>query len=110
MTQSAVSQLPDSAGVRNGDLLLISRQSGAGWISCRAALSYVLTWLGVGRAGGVAPLDGNGALVLNAVSVMHVDSSGHVILDVTLPASDPGVKNALWTQGGVLLLSMGPTS
>lgn len=110
MTQIAVSQLPDSVDVRNGDLLLVSRQSGTGWTSCRAALSYVLAWLGVGKAGGIAPLDGGGALVLNGVAALHVDGSGHLILDVTVPTVDPGVKNALWTQGGVLLLSAGPTS
>lgn len=110
MTQIAVSQLPDSADVRNGDLLLVSRRSGAGWTSCRAALSYVLAWLGVGKAGGIAPLDGDGALMLNGVAALHVDEGGRLILDVALPTADPGVKNALWTQGGVLLLSAGPTS
>ncbi|GBQ90378.1 hypothetical protein AA13595_2877 [Gluconacetobacter johannae DSM 13595] len=64
----------------------------------------------VGAANGVAALDARGGLVLNAGSVMHVDGAGNLILDVPLPTSDPGVANAVWTQGGVLLLSQGPAS
>ncbi|MBB2191314.1 hypothetical protein HLH34_15335 [Gluconacetobacter azotocaptans] len=64
----------------------------------------------VGAVNGVAALDARGGLVLNAGSVMHVDGAGNLILDVPLPTSDPGVANAVWTQGGVLLLSQGPTS
>ncbi|MFW7267549.1 hypothetical protein ACMAUO_06205 [Gluconacetobacter sp. Hr-1-5] len=107
MSATPLSQLQDSSNVQSGDLLLISRQTGTGWASYRAALSYVRSWLGVGKANGVAPLDGNGALVLNSTPALHVDSAGNLILDVTLPTSDPGVKNALWTQGGVLLISKG---
>ncbi|MFT8778048.1 MAG: hypothetical protein ABF893_15555 [Gluconacetobacter liquefaciens] len=107
MSDKPISQFSDSGDVRSADLLLISRQSGSGWASYRATLSYVLSWLGVGKANGVAPLDSNGALVLNGKPVMHVDAGGNLILDVTLPTSDPGVKNALWTQGGVTLISKG---
>lgn len=38
-------------------------------------------------------------------SVMHVDGAGNLVLDVDVPGTDPAAANALWTQGGSLMLS-----
>lgn len=67
MSATPLSQLPDSTNVQSGDLLLISRQSGSGWASYRATLSYVLAWLGVGKAGGVAGLDASGRVTAPSI-------------------------------------------
>jgi len=60
-----------------------------------------------GNPNGLAPLSGNGNLVLGGVEFMGVVNGLPVII-IDLPTADPGVAKALWTNGGYVMQSLGP--
>lgn len=46
----------------------------------------------------------------NIAEAWETTPDGHLLLILDLPESDPGVKDALWNNGGTLYISQGPTS
>ncbi|GBR39654.1 hypothetical protein AA101099_1759 [Neoasaia chiangmaiensis NBRC 101099] len=64
----------------------------------------------IGKAGGAAALSPDGNLMLGTVEFLGVSSSGLPLLIIDVPDSDPGVANALWSNGGALWLSPGAST
>ena len=46
----------------------------------------------------------------NIAEAWETTPDGHLLLILDLPESDPGVKGALWNNGGTLYISQGPAS
>lgn len=62
-----------------------------------------------GAPGGVAALSQAGNLLIGGIEILGVQN-GHVLMTLDLPDEDPGIKNALFSNGGALWISAGPTS
>ncbi|MFS8368846.1 hypothetical protein [Acetobacter indonesiensis] len=59
--------------------------------------------------GGVAALSQAGNLLIGGIEILGV-KNGHVLMTIDLPDEDPGIKKALFSNGGALWISSGSTS
>ncbi|ATJ90743.1 hypothetical protein HK16_18495 [Acetobacter senegalensis] len=60
--------------------------------------------------GGIAALSQAGNLMIGGIEILGTDAKGHVLMAVDLPEGDPGVEKALYSNGGAVWISAGPTT